>query len=119
MVRATRSSRAGSAQAFGGELLGRDLAVDEGDGRAVGKAVVGRLAGLRAPLLGVLADDLDGRAEGGDLDRADARRVADLAAQLEGRGDRRLAVILGGHELDRGLRQHPVAGGTGRRAWAE
>ena len=59
----------GVGQPLGGELGGRDLAVDQGDGRAVGQAVVGRLAGLGPPLLGVLADDLDGRAERGDLDR--------------------------------------------------
>ena len=38
-------------------------------------------------------------------------RVADLRAQVERRGDGRLAVVFGGHELDRGLGEHPVAGG--------
>ena len=51
----------GVAQPLGRELLGRDLAVDQRDGRAVGQAVVGCLAGPRAPFLGVFADDLDGR----------------------------------------------------------
>ena len=84
--------------------------------------MVGGLAGLGPPFLGILADDLDGRAEGRDLDLADSRRVADLAAQVERRGDRRLAVILGRYELDRGLREHPVVGGwaaeLGEREWA-
>ena len=66
--------------------------------------MVGRLAGSGPPLLGVLGDDLDGRAEGGDLDRPDPPGVADLGTKLEGRGDGRLAVILGRDELDRGLR---------------
>ncbi len=70
----------GVGEPLGGELRGRDLAVDERDGRAVGEAVIGRLARPRPPLLGVLADDLDGRPERRDLDRPDPTRVADPAA---------------------------------------
>ena len=110
VVRLMRSLRQRVMQAFGSELGGRDLAVHEGNHGAVGKAVVGRLAGSGTPLLGVLGDDFDGRAESGDLDGPDPPGVADLATKLEGRGDRRLAVILGRDELDRGLRQHPIGG---------
>src|SRR5271157_2587112 len=78
-------------QAFGSELGGRNLAVHEGDRRAVGKTVVGGLAGSGTPLFGVLGDDFEGRAESGDLDGPDPPGVADLGTKLEGRGDRRLA----------------------------
>ena len=110
-VRATRSSRAGSLSRSAVNWRAETWPSKQRDGRAIRQAMVGGLAGLGAPFLGVLADDLDGRAERGDLEVADALRVADLTAQVERRGDGRLAVVFGGHELDRGLRQHPVAVG--------
>jgi hypothetical protein len=96
---------------LGAELGGGDIAIDERDGRAIRQAMVGRFACLGAPLLGVLANDLDGGLERLDVDRTHALWIADAFAQIECGGDGRLAVVFRGPELDGGLRQHPVARG--------
>ena len=101
----------GVGEPLGGELVGRDLAVDQRDGRAIGQAMVGRLAGLGRHFSGSLPMISTAVRNVAISIVADPRRVADLAAEVERRGDGRLAVVLGGHELDRGLGQHPVAGG--------
>ena len=60
------------------ELFRGNLAVDQCDGGAIGKAVIGGLARFGPPLLGVFADNLDGGAESGNFDFADPRDAVRL-----------------------------------------
>jgi len=98
-----KSSNWGSESRSRVELLGRDLAIGTSARPCSRKAVVGRLASFRTPLLGVLADDFD-RPRGKvaiSIERIRAG-LSDLRAEREGRGDRRLTVILRRYEFDRG-----------------
>jgi hypothetical protein len=100
---ATRLEHVRRGEAFRIELWQRDVAVEQGDGGAVGQAVVGRLARLRRHASAYLPMMLYDASKVW-MSMPGPSTVADFLAQLQGRVDGALRVILGRPELDVRLR---------------
>src|SRR5262249_11961109 len=76
---------------------------------AVGQAVIGSLARLRAPFFRIFADDIYRGVERVNVDRLDMAHVADLRPQLQGRIDGALRMVLRRPELNVRVVDHEVA----------
>ena len=64
-------------EAFDIERVQRDLPVQQGDGHAVGKAVIGGLPRVRMPLFRIASDDFNGHIIAADFNVCDAWKCID------------------------------------------